>query len=377
MDDDLRGLRRVLARLLARPDELMLEVGAGGELLVARLRALISALLLPVPLLGLVLGEASYEMFAGLGGAVLANVAAQAWLALARRRRRHPWLPFATGTYDVSAITLLLVVLALRDPSAGLNSTVVWCIYLLAIGMTGLRNDGRLTLYVGALALAQFALLAIAVFALAPPSQLASPAYGIASPVSVMHRCMLLAIATLLTATVVYRMQRLVEMSGHDSLTGLPNRAWLLQRMPHVFAAARNGGGTLALALIDIDRFQRINDEAGHLAGDRVLRHFGAAISEALQENEMAVRIGGQEFVMVLHGPAGGAWERLDRLRRAIAGRRFLPELGDDALHLSFSAGLAAWPADGGHLSALLGVADRRLRAAKAGGGDRIAARDG
>lgn len=374
--DREEGWRGVGARLLARPDALMLEVGAGGELLVARVRALLSTLLLPLPLFGFVFRDPSYEVIAGLVGAVVANIGAQVWLALARRRRRHPWLPFATGTYDVTAVTLLLGVLALRDPAAGINSAVVWCIYLIAIGMTGLRNDGRLTLYVGGLALLQFLLLAIAVFTLAAPEQLQSASYGIASPASVLHRCVLLVIATLMTAAVAYRMQRLVEMSGHDSLTGLPNRAWLLQRMPHVFAAARNGGGSLTLALIDIDRFQRINDEAGHLAGDRVLRHFGASLSEMLQDNEMAVRIGGQEFVVVMHGPAGGAWERLDRLRRAMAQRRFLPELGEDAFLLSFSAGLAAWPTDGGHLSALLGTGDRRLRAAKAAGGDRVVARD-
>ena len=117
--DEERGLRAVLARLLARPDELMLEVGAGGELLVARLRALLSLLLLPVPLLGILFNATSYEAVAGLVGAIFANLAALGWLALARRRRRYPWLPFATGTYDVTSITALLAVLAASEPAAG------------------------------------------------------------------------------------------------------------------------------------------------------------------------------------------------------------------------------------------------------------------
>src|SRR3546814_5793759 len=64
-----------------------------------------------------------------------------------------------------------------------------------------------------------------------------------------------------LTAAIVYRMQRLVEMSGNDSLTGLPNRAWLLQGMPRMFETIRNDGGSLTLALLDLDRFKRRSEE--------------------------------------------------------------------------------------------------------------------
>src|SRR3546814_21193086 len=67
-----------------------------------------------------------------------------------------------------------------------------------------------------------------------------------------------------LTAAIVYRMQRLVEMSGNDSLTGLPNRAWLLQGMPRMFETIRNDGGSLTLELLDLDRFKRIHAEIGH-----------------------------------------------------------------------------------------------------------------
>ena len=74
--------------------------------------------------------------------------------------------------------------------------------------------------------------------------------------------------------------------------------------------------------------------------------------------------------------PVGSAWERLDRLRRTLVERPFLPERGEDAFAFTFSAGLAAWPQDGAQASALLGCADRRLKAAKAAGGSRIVARD-
>ena len=87
-----RSAREILAAVLARPDEVMLEVGAGGELLVARLRVVIAALLLVLPLANAVSGGTVRETLIGLGGAVFVNVFAQVWLQLARRRRRYRWL---------------------------------------------------------------------------------------------------------------------------------------------------------------------------------------------------------------------------------------------------------------------------------------------
>lgn len=377
MRDTRHRLGELFTRLLAQPDEVMLELGAGGELLVARIRAVISALILLLPLIAAAGGSNTREVLIGLGAAVFVNAMAQVWLALARTRRRLPWLPYATATYDVTATTGVLVLLSLNDPVAGLNSMIVWCFYAISIAITALRNDGRLTLYAGALAMLQYAALVWAVFATASsPEVLVSVDYGTASVSAQAERLMLLMMMTLLTATIVYRMQRLVELSGNDGLTGLPNRSWLLQRMPHLYALARNTGGSMTLAMLDIDSFRRINDEIGHAGGDRALRHIAAALSEMVGENEALVRIGGQEFVMVLHCPVGSAWERLDRQRRTLAERPFLPERGNDAFAITFSAGLAAWPQDGGNTSALLSTADRRLRQAKHEGRNRVIARD-
>jgi diguanylate cyclase (GGDEF)-like protein len=269
----------------------------------------------------------------------------------------------------------VLVLLAMGEPAAGLNSIVVWCFYALAIFLTALRNDGRLVLYVGGLALLQYGLLAFAVLALAPHPPM-SIAYGQATAAGQLERLVLLLLVTLLTCAVVYRMQRLVELSGRDGLTGLPNRVWLLQRLPRMFQAARAGGHTLTLALLDIDRFKRLNDDFGHRAGDRALRHVAALLAEMLEESEHLARIGGQEFVLVLRCPIGSAWERLDRTRRLLLETPFHPERGTESVAMSFSAGLAAFPQDGGDASALLGAADRRLQAAKRDGRNRVVALD-
>lgn len=371
-------LRDIAVALLSRPDEIMLEVGAGGELLVARLRAVLAAMLLLLPLANALGGGSVKETMIGLGGALFVNVFAQLWLALARQRRQFRWLPFASSAFDVSATTLVLIALAMNHLPAGLNSLIVWCGYVLAILLTALRSDGRITLFAGALAMLQYGALVLAVFALASsPEQLLSSDYGAVTAGSQGQRVLLLVMITLITAMVVYRMQRLVEMSGTDGLTRLPNRTWLLHRIPRLFDSVRQDGDSLTLALIDVDHFKRINDSHGHHAGDRALRHVVAVLRELSEPGEWLARIGGQEFVLVLRKPIGTAWERVDAIRRALGERPFEPERGADAMPLSFSAGLAGFPQEGADLSRLLRRADNRLQQAKLQGRNRVIARDG
>ena len=220
------GLREFWQQLRAPPDALMLELGAGGELLVAKVRAALALALLLLPLVNIVTGEyMPTEGIAGMFGVILAVAASQVLLLLARQQRRFRWLPWVTTSYDVSLTTFVLALLAPSSLAASLNSMVVWAFYLVAVCMTALRNDGRLTLYTGALAMLQYAALAAAVFALAQtPEQLASADYGTARVSNVLQRVLLIAIVTAITAAVVYRMQRLVELSGSDGLTGLPNQ---------------------------------------------------------------------------------------------------------------------------------------------------------
>lgn len=370
-------LGQLIDTLRARPDELMLELGGGGELTVARIRALLSMLLLLLPLINALQGGLMAETLVGLVGAVVANVMAQLWLALAQRPRRFAWLPYATGSYDVTATTGVLVLLAMRDPAAGLNSMVVWSFYLFSIAMTALRNDGRLTFYIGALSLCQYGLLALLIYGrVSDPSGLVSIDYGTASASSVIQRLVLLAMMTVLTASIVFRMQKLVELSGKDALTGLPNRAWLLQRMPHVFEAVRRNGASLSLGLIDIDGFKPLYEAYGHVESERAIRQIGLCLQQVLHQDEHLVRLNGHEFVIVLRDPIGNAWERVDRCRRALADRDWIAERGGDRYRLSVSGGLAAWPQDGLEMSALLGTADRRLRSARQEGGNRLLVRD-
>ncbi|MBB5015079.1 GGDEF domain-containing protein [Rehaibacterium terrae] len=370
----VRDLQR---SLFERPDDLMLDIGAGGELLLARLRAAISLLLFLLPLLNWLTDGTLQETLAGLTGVILANVLAQAWLALAKHRRRYRWLPFVTSASDLGMVTLVLVLLLRIDPAGALNSMVVFAIYLLVIFVTALRNDGRVTLFAGALALLQYGGLVLWTFLSQPPDTLLfSPEYGTASVSNQAQRVVLLVATTLITAVIVYRMQRLVAMSGIDGLTGLPNRALLVHRVPQMLEDAREEGAPITLALIDLDHFKRINDELGHLAGDRALRHAVRCLREPAEPGEMMIRIGGEQFVLLLRHPMGTAWERVEALRRRLADTPFVPEAGEAHRSMTFSAGLASFPQDGADVSSLMRQADLRLRAAKRLGRNRTVARD-
>ena len=138
------------------PDEIMLEVGAGGEVLLARLRLLIATLLLLMPAINYFGGGDVYQSLVVLSGIGLVLLLSQVWLTLALQHRRYTWLPFISATFDVSMVSFIIMLLAFRSPAVGLNSVVIWFFYPLAIMLTSLRNDVRVTLVCGTLAMLEF-----------------------------------------------------------------------------------------------------------------------------------------------------------------------------------------------------------------------------
>jgi two-component system cell cycle response regulator len=357
------------------PDEVMLEIGAGGEILLARLRLVVAIFLLLLPLINHLNGGPLYETLVALTGIGLVLLLSQAWLSLARHRRRHRWLPFVSAAFDVSLVTLVLWLLALDSPAAGLNSMVAWCCYPVAIVATVLRNDTRVTLLAGALAVLEFVALSVWFLNVADGA-LYSPTYGTVEAGTQLQRALLLVAFTVVAGVIVYRMQRLVALSGTDGLTGLPNRTYLRHRVPRLVEETRAEGSTLCLALLDLDHFKRVNEELGHLAGDRALRHVVDALRLQLTRDEPMMRVGGEEFVIVLRQPLGAAWERLDMLRRRLQATPFTHEAGAAPRTLTVSAGIACCPQDATDVSGLLRRADERLRAAKLAGRNRVVARD-
>jgi diguanylate cyclase len=159
-----------------------------------------------------------------------------------------------------------------------------------------------------------------------------------------------------------------------DALTGLANRRALDQRLEELFAQHRRGGGSFAVALIDIDHFKAVNDAHGHAEGDRVLTAFAASLRRELSDALLVARFGGEEFAVILAGPLRPAAQRIERLRRKVA--RIPQHAGQTVLRLTISAGLSE-PADDMGAASVVRRADEALYAAKNIGRNQVYFHDG
>ncbi|MFU8841529.1 MAG: diguanylate cyclase [Nitriliruptoraceae bacterium] len=169
------------------------------------------------------------------------------------------------------------------------------------------------------------------------------------------------------------------QLARTDQLTGLRNRRAILERLTELSALSERHDRPLSVALVDLDHFKRINDDAGHLVGDRVLREVTAAIDDLLRTGDVLGRWGGDELLAVLpETSAPEAGRTMDRISRRVrrevtlrAGDREGRDAPSVILPLTLSVGVAQRaPGDG--LDALLGRADRALYRAKEAGRDRV-----
>jgi len=175
-------------------------------------------------------------------------------------------------------------------------------------------------------------------------------------------------------AVVILALQRrnellLARLAGEartDALTGLLNRRGFHERASVELARARREATPIAVATIDIDYFKRINDEWGHETGDRVLAHIGRLLSSACREIDVAARLGGEEFAVLLPGAdSSGAYAFTERIRLELA------TTGESELPTTrISAGVAASNSPG-TVDELLQRADSALYDAKRSGRDR------
>lgn len=152
-----------------------------------------------------------------------------------------------------------------------------------------------------------------------------------------------------------------------DGLTGLPNRRALDLALTHELATARRSGQPFAVVMADVDHFKAINDQFGHRAGDATLAAFAARLRQALREQDLPFRFGGEEFCVLLPATDGdGAVALAERLRQAVA------QPGDgDKRPLTASFGIAIWRI-GDTAATLFDRADQALYRAKMRGRDRV-----
>ncbi|MBT7137269.1 MAG: diguanylate cyclase [Rhodospirillaceae bacterium] len=168
------------------------------------------------------------------------------------------------------------------------------------------------------------------------------------------------------------RQNRLAEQEMHyranfDSLTDLPNRTLMLDRLAQAMKKARRDNTGVLLMFLDLDHFKEINDSMGHLAGDLLLRKASKRIVSCLRDTDTAARIGGDEFAIIL----ADAYEK--ETAETIAGKLLKAlskpfELDSQQASISASIGITVYPHDGEEAESLLRNADHAMYAAKKSG---------
>ena len=161
--------------------------------------------------------------------------------------------------------------------------------------------------------------------------------------------------------------ERLEFQARHDSLTGLPNRAYFMELLEAALLDASDRSGSLAVLFIDLDRFKQINDILGHAMGDRLLKEVGQRLKRLLTEDDLAGRMGGDEFTIVLS-------RQPDEQSAVQASQEFLNafraphQIEDNELFVTASIGVALFPRHGQSVAELLRNADLAMYHAKNSG---------
>ncbi|MGH8286355.1 MAG: putative bifunctional diguanylate cyclase/phosphodiesterase, partial [Steroidobacteraceae bacterium] len=165
-------------------------------------------------------------------------------------------------------------------------------------------------------------------------------------------------------AQLLEKQGRLDHLAHHDQLTGLPNRLFLAAHLPQAIDDARRDGSLLAVLFLDLDRFKHINDSRGHETGDKLLQTVAERIRAAVRQEDLVVRMGGDEFVVVLKGPKGTVQvnEAAARMNETLSA----PVIVDGrALVATVSIGVSLYPRDGTNMGELLKHSDTAMYQAK------------
>jgi diguanylate cyclase (GGDEF)-like protein len=160
--------------------------------------------------------------------------------------------------------------------------------------------------------------------------------------------------------------------AGTDSLTGLPDRTWLMAYLRLAIEAAAGGGGSMAFLFIDLDDFKSVNERCGRDGGDALLRAAAVRLGSTIRTGDTLARLGGDEFMVVLEG--------VEQAEVALVAGRIIEAMatafgpGSPACaQVRASVGISLYPRDGATLAVLLRHADLAMYMAKSGGKGRYA----
>ncbi len=158
-------------------------------------------------------------------------------------------------------------------------------------------------------------------------------------------------------------------LATYDSLTGLLTRREFIERAEHLFKVAKREGHEFSIIIVDIDDFKNVNDQYGHIAGDKTLKSFGEAVRITLRESDLPSRFGGDEFVFFLPNTSSRqARIFTDRLHSKI---REVVKIDGLRINYTASMGLATYPEVATeNIDEIISAADKALYQAKNNGGN-------
>jgi len=345
-------------RLIWPPvDPALVDAGREGELAIARTRIAIVGLLALNPALALVRQPDHAVASLTLVIEILFLALSVTVLQLARRHPPVPWLGFAAAALDVTVVSFYHVTVWV-GAFALFSGRFAFALYLLAILATSLRNDGRVATFAGLLAASEWIVLV--------------RAFDDADMMAAVEELVIIAAATMLARIIASRARGLRLSSIRDNLTGLLNRAHFEERLATELMRSTRTHRPLALAIIDVDQFKRVNDTFGHLSGDEVLREVAARLTRTVRRSDLYCRFGGDEFALAfIDTSVVDAAARLEEIRRTVSATP-IPLRIQGVVTITCSAGVAVSPLDGEEARTLIEIADARLLAAKGAGRDRL-----
>jgi diguanylate cyclase (GGDEF)-like protein len=167
--------------------------------------------------------------------------------------------------------------------------------------------------------------------------------------------------------------EELRRVAETDALTELPTRRKAGEEIERLLALARRQHTSVCFAFLDLDNFKLVNDTYGHATGDKVLQRFGKFLATSVRTEDVVGRWGGEEFIVALYGcSVEHALMRLNEMLERFREERFTCDAG--SFQVSFSGGVAVFPAAGSSLDPVYDAADRALYQAKRQGRNRIVA---
>lgn len=167
--------------------------------------------------------------------------------------------------------------------------------------------------------------------------------------------------------------QTSIEMAVTDALTGLYNRRYMETHLSHLVEHSINRGKPLSALAIDVDFFKPVNDTHGHDVGDKVLQELATRIRENIRNVDMACRVGGEEFIIILPATELHLAQKIaERIRKSIAAKPFSAGANSGTLNITVSVGLSTLAGSNDKVEEFLRRADQALYRAKREGRNRV-----